>query len=67
MTTAEVEAMLRLLPEFEWEELALLMWERREAERQGHAHRGSSKLWQLAGPRGGLAGAESPRGCGAPG
>ena len=34
MTTAEVEALLRLLAEWEREELELLMRERREAERR---------------------------------
>jgi hypothetical protein len=33
--TAEVEALLRLLAEWEREELALLMWERMEAEQEG--------------------------------
>ena len=35
MTTAEVEALLRLLAEWERDELELLMQERREAEREG--------------------------------
>ena len=35
MTTAEVEAMLRLLADMEREEMELLMRERREAERLG--------------------------------
>ena len=38
MTTAEVEALLRLLAEMEREELELLMQERREAERKGRLH-----------------------------
>jgi hypothetical protein len=38
MTTAEVEALLRLLAEMEREELVLLMRERREAEREGRLH-----------------------------
>ena len=38
MTTTEVEALLRLLAEWEREELDLLMQERREAERQGRLH-----------------------------
>jgi hypothetical protein len=38
MTTAEVEALLRLLADMEREELALLMRERREAEREGRLH-----------------------------
>ena len=38
MTTAEVEALLRLLAEWEREELELLMQERREAEREGRLH-----------------------------
>ena len=38
MITAEVEALLRLLAEWEREELELLMQERREAERQGRLH-----------------------------
>jgi len=37
MTTAEVEALLRLLAEWEREEIILLMRERREAEREGPA------------------------------
>jgi hypothetical protein len=35
MTTAEVEALLRLLPDIERLELELLMQEQREAEREG--------------------------------
>jgi len=38
MTTAEVEGLLRLLAEFEREELELIMRERREAEREGKLH-----------------------------
>jgi len=38
MTTAEVEALLRLLAEWEREEMAVLMQERREAEREGWLH-----------------------------
>ena len=38
MTTAEIEALLRLLAEWEREELELVMQERREAERQGRLH-----------------------------
>ena len=38
MTTAEVEALLRLLAEWEREELELLIQERREAEREGRLH-----------------------------
>jgi hypothetical protein len=38
MTKAEVEALLRLLAEFEREELVLLMRERMEAERKGRHH-----------------------------
>jgi len=38
MTTAEVEALLRLLAEWEREELELLIQERCEAERQGRLH-----------------------------
>ena len=38
MTTAEVEALLRLLAEFEREELALLMHERMETEQEGWLH-----------------------------
>jgi hypothetical protein len=38
MPRHEVEALLKLLAEFEREELALLMWERREAERLGRVH-----------------------------
>jgi hypothetical protein len=38
MTTAEVEALLRLLAEMEREEMELLMRERREAEREGRPH-----------------------------
>ena len=35
MTLEEVQALLRLLAEFEREELELIMRERREAEREG--------------------------------
>jgi len=38
MTTAEVEALLRLLAEWEREALTLLMQERREAEQDGLLH-----------------------------
>ena len=38
MTTADVEVLLRLLAEWEREELELLMQERREAEREGRLH-----------------------------
>ena len=38
MTIAEVEALLRLLAEWEREEMAILMRERREAEMQGRLH-----------------------------
>ena len=38
MTTAEVETLLRLLAEWEREELELLMQERREAEWEGRLH-----------------------------
>jgi hypothetical protein len=38
MTTAEVEALLRLLAEMEREEMALLMRKMREAEREGRLH-----------------------------
>jgi len=38
MTIAEVEALLRLLAEFEREEMELIMRERREAERLGRLH-----------------------------
>ena len=38
MTTAEVEALLRLLAEWERKELELVMQERREAEREGRLH-----------------------------
>ena len=38
MITAEVEALLRLLAEWEREELELTNQERREAERQGRLH-----------------------------
>ena len=38
MTTAEVEALLRLLADMERAELELLIRERREAERQGRLH-----------------------------
>ena len=39
MTTAEVEALLRLLAEWEREELELIMRERREAERVRRFHK----------------------------
>jgi hypothetical protein len=38
MTQAEIAALLRLLAEWERRELALLMLERRKAERQGRLH-----------------------------
>ena len=38
MTSQEIEALLRLLAEWEREELMLLMLERREAEREGRLH-----------------------------
>jgi hypothetical protein len=38
ITLDEVQALLRLLAEFEREELELLMRERREAEREGRLH-----------------------------
>jgi hypothetical protein len=38
MTEPEVEALLRLLAEWEREELELIMQERRAAERQGQPH-----------------------------
>jgi len=38
MTRQEIEALLRLLAEFEREEMELLMQERREAEREGRLH-----------------------------
>ena len=38
MTIEEVEALLRLLAEWEREELELIMQERREVERQGRLH-----------------------------
>jgi hypothetical protein len=38
MTTAEVDVLLRLLAEFEREELELIMRERREAEREERLH-----------------------------
>jgi hypothetical protein len=38
MTTAEVEALLRLLAEWEREELEMLSQERHEAEREGKLH-----------------------------
>ena len=38
MTTAEVEALLRLLAEWEREKLELVMRERMEAEREGRLH-----------------------------
>ena len=39
MTPEEVQALLRLLAEFEREELNLLMRERREAERVRRSHK----------------------------
>ena len=38
MTLEEVQALLRLLAEWESEELELMMQERREAEREGRLH-----------------------------
>jgi hypothetical protein len=38
MTTEEVQAVLRLLVDLEREDLALLLQERREAEREGQLH-----------------------------
>ncbi len=38
MTLEEVEALLRLLAEWEREEMELIMRERREAERAGRLH-----------------------------
>jgi hypothetical protein len=38
MTTTGVEALLRLLAEWEHEELELVMQERREAEQEGRLH-----------------------------
>ena len=38
MTTAEVEALLKLLAEWEREELELVLKERREAERERRLH-----------------------------
>jgi hypothetical protein len=38
MTRQEIEALMRLLAECERRELALLLLERREAERQGRVH-----------------------------
>jgi hypothetical protein len=38
MTLEEVQALLRILAEFEREELELMMQERREAEREGWLH-----------------------------
>ena len=38
MTLEEVQALLRLLAEFEREEMELLMRERREAEREWRLH-----------------------------
>jgi hypothetical protein len=38
MTREEVESLLRLLAEWEREELELVMQERREAERQGRLY-----------------------------
>ena len=37
-TTAEIVALLKILAEWERQELALLMLERREAEREGRLH-----------------------------
>jgi hypothetical protein len=44
MTTGELQALLRLLAEWEGEELELVMQERREAERQGRLHSENSTL-----------------------
>lgn len=38
MTPTEVKALLRLLAEMEWEEMELIMQQRRGAERQGRLH-----------------------------
>ena len=38
MTRQEIEALLKMLADLEREELALLMQERRESERQGRLH-----------------------------
>ena len=38
MTREEVEALLKLLAQFKRVDLALLMWERRKAERLGRLH-----------------------------
>jgi len=38
MTTEEMEALLRLLAEWEREEMELIMLERQEAERRGRLH-----------------------------
>jgi len=38
MTLEEVQALLRLLAEFEREEMVLIMRERKEAEREGRLH-----------------------------
>lgn len=38
MTRQEIEALLRLLAEFELEELKLLLQERRKAEQDGRLH-----------------------------
>jgi hypothetical protein len=38
MTRQEIETLLRLLAEFEREELELIMEERHEAERRGQLH-----------------------------
>jgi hypothetical protein len=38
MTLEEVQALLRLLPEWEREEMELIMQERREVEREGTLH-----------------------------
>lgn len=38
LTREEIEALLKLLAEFEREEMELLKRERREAERQGRLH-----------------------------
>jgi hypothetical protein len=38
MTRAEIQSLLRLLAEWERQELALLMLERRLAEREGRLH-----------------------------
>ena len=49
MTRQEIEALLRLLVEWARKEISLLILKRHMAARNGHAHRGSRKLWQLAG------------------